>query len=629
MQDKLALGESHMTKGREVIVNKSLIPALPVVMTTVCFMLAACGAGIMMPQEASNEEAVKVPGSSETGRKAMKTGKVEVVDVTNYYRRAELEQSTPGRGLAIFTTENFVGSSRCAVCHEKLTDAAGNDMSISGHWRSTMMANAANDPLWQAKVSSEVKRNPGLKEVIESKCATCHMPMAWTEAGYSGDQKSLVLDQGFLLPQNSLHDAAMDGVSCSLCHQITGNNLDTKESYSGKYSIDTGTKEPDRKIFGPYKEPVQEVMRKAVGYTPDFGSHINHSALCATCHTLYTPFVDGQGQVAGEFPEQVAYLEWQHSAYNVDYDKRYEIGENPGEAKICQECHMPHSEPGRVYIANWAPPKTEPKDHFSQHHFVGGNALMIDILQKNINGLGLSASAEKFEDTKQRTMNQLQQDTARLVLTDVRRSGDELTARIQVNNDAGHKFPTGIPIRRTWVHLTLSDTEGRMIFESGRPLADGKIAGNDADADIRSFEPHYDLITRPEQVQIYEGVMINTDNEVTYTLLRAASFAKDNRLLPKGFEKSSATVDIAVYGNAVSDENFSGGGDQVTYRINTAGFKAPFSLTARLLFTTVSYPFIKDLEQDRDLSEVRHFLQLYRSADKMPQEIAGIRSIIQ
>jgi hypothetical protein len=41
------------------------------------------------------------------------------------------------------------------------------------------------------------------------------------------------------------------------------------------------------------------------------------------------------------------------------------------------------------------------------------------------------------------------------------------------------------------------------------------------------YEPHYDVITKPGQVQIYEGIMLNTDNEVTYTLLRAAKYVKD------------------------------------------------------------------------------------------------------
>lgn len=123
--------------------------------------------------------------------------------------------------------------------------------------------------------------------------------------------------------------------------------------------------------------------------------------------------------------------------------------------------------------------------------------------------------------------------------------------------------------------------------------------------------------------------MLNTDNEITYTLLRAAKFAKDNRLLPRGFNKSAAPPEIGVFGKAVSDENFVGGSDQVTYRINTAGYKGPFTLTARLLFTAVSYPFVKDLEIDQELPEVSRFMQLYRRADKLPQEITAIQTAVK
>jgi hypothetical protein len=143
------------------------------------------------------------------------------------------------------------------------------------------------------------------------------------------------------------------------------------------------------------------------------------------------------------------------------------------------------------------------------------------------------------------------------------------------------------------------------------------------------YEPHYDEISQQDEVQIYEGIMRNTDNEVTYTLLRAAKFVKDNRLLPKGFDKSAVPAEIGVFGRARGDENFVGGSDQVTYRINTAGYKGPFTLTARLLFTAVSYPFVKDLEKDRELPEVSRFMQMYRYADKLPQEIQAIETIVQ
>ncbi len=603
--------------------NKKIISCKTLVL--VCMLASlfiSCAAGPTLISEASGGS-TSPPVSSEIAGDGAK-----VLDVTNYYTRPENINPRPGSGLAIFTTDNFVGSSRCAVCHELLSDRMGNDMSISGHWRSTMMANAAKDPLWQAKVSSEVKRNPALKKVIEKKCSTCHMPMAWTQA-YKESAEQLMLDKGFLSPKNDLHAAALDGVSCSLCHQIRDENLGQKESFSGKFVIDTGKNGPEREIFGPYKNPLQEVMQKAVNYTPTYGPQINDSALCATCHTLFTPYVDAQGNVAGEFPEQVAYLEWQHSEYGVNSAQRYDIGENPGKGMICQECHMPHSEEGGVYIAKWTPPKAEAKDHFSQHHFVGGNVFMLNVLQENIGNLGLAASTAKFEDTKERTMHQLQRTTAQLALAGLQNSSNELKAVLQVNNLVGHKFPTGIPARRAWIHFSVADSSGQVFFESGKPLADGRIEGNDADYDIMTYEPHYDRITRPDQVQIYEGIMLNTDNAVTYTLLRAAKFAKDNRLLPNGFTKSDASPDIAVFGGAAADANFVGGSDQVVYTVNTAGRKGPFTVTARLLFTAVAYPFVKDLEKDSELFEVSRFMQLYRYADKLPQEVTAIQTTVR
>ena len=84
--------------------------------------------------------------------------------------------------LSDFTTDDFVGSGLCVMCHEALVDSTGADVSITNDWRSTMMANAAKDPAWRAKVASETARNPALKDVIEKKCAKCHTPMAVTQA---------------------------------------------------------------------------------------------------------------------------------------------------------------------------------------------------------------------------------------------------------------------------------------------------------------------------------------------------------------------------------------------------------------------------------------------------------------
>ena len=106
--------------------------------------------------------------------------------------------------------------------------------------------------------------------------------------------------------------------------------------------------------------------------------------------------------------------------------------------------------------------------------------------------------------------------------------------------------------------------------------------------------------------------MQNSDNQVTHTLLRAASYAKDNRILPRGFDKTTAPNDIAVIGDAyASDENFIGGSDMITYELNTTAFASPpVRVEVELLYQTLSYPFAKDLF-DESTTESQIFKQMF------------------
>ncbi len=545
--------------------------------------------------------------------------------------KSTIRQAHLGAPLTNISEKQFLGSGRCTLCHDKLTDKNGNDMSIPGHWRSTMMANGAKDPLWQAKVASETHRNPAIKAVIEQKCVTCHMPMAWVQIqndSQYGDDLSRTPFSSLTHSRSPLADLAMDGISCSFCHQVQDKDLGIKKSFSGKFTIDSSLTAPDRPIYGPYKETVPEPMQTSIGFTPTYGAHTNDSALCATCHTLYTPYLDGQGNIAGEFPEQTPYLEWLHSEYGEPTGTRHDISETKEKTRICQECHMPHSEAGGVLIARPSPKQAKEKDHFSQHHFVGGNVLMLNILEENTNSLDVSASSKHFEDTKKRTTTQLQRDTATLSLIEKSINNNTLTATLQIYSMVGHKFPTGFPSRRTWLHVAVQNSVGEIFFESGAPMENGAIVEDDSNNEGQ-FEPHYDLITNQNQVQIYETIMHNTDGKVTNTLLRAASYIKDNRLLPNGFDKKTASKDIAVYGNAITDSNFSGGIDKITYAISVNNQPGPFTITARLLYSPLSYAFMQDLNQDSSLAKVNRFASYYDKTDKTPVAVAALQELVK
>jgi hypothetical protein len=521
----------------------------------------------------------------------------------------------PGGGIAqttltTFETDDFSGSGICAMCHSGLADDALNDVSNDAHWRSTMMANSAKDPLWQAKISAEVHLVPaglGLEQAIQEKCSRCHMGMARYQQLADGDTKYdiYVLDTGFLDPAHYLHEAAMDGVSCTLCHQVQPDGLGTLDSFTGQYAIDTATFPPNRLIFGPYDQVLQNPMQQNAGFLPTLEDvsqpHLTDSAHCGSCHTLYTPALDANGGYVGEFPEQTTYLEWEHSGF----------------PKSCQDCHLPQAV-GGVVISN-RPPQLAPREPFWQHHFVGGNSHMVNLLKVNADVLGVTADAQHFDDTILRTRAQLEENTA-TVTAQATRTGDNLSVTVDVINLAGHKLPSGLPSRRCWLHLVVTDANNHTIFESGKPLAGGGIEGNDAenpDPTSLPYEPHYDIIFSADQVQIYEPIMLNTDGEVTYTLLRAASYAKDNRLLPAGFDKATAHQDFAVYGDAFGDLNFDGGSDRVTYEIDVAGAEGRLSITVDLLFQTLSQPFIADLAANNtDL--VARFMAMYDPADNVP-----------
>lgn len=508
--------------------------------------------------------------------------------------------------LSAFTTADFSGPGTCTLCHEGLSDEAGVDVSMTTAWRSTMMANAAKDPVWQAKVSSEVARFPALQAVIEDKCVSCHMPMATTQAEVEG-QTVAAQDDGFLEPAHPLHEAGIEGVSCTLCHQIGDVNLGTVESFSGGYSVDTSTEPPNRHAFGPYEQPVRGPMQTHTGFIPVYGAQMGTAEMCATCHNLYTPYVDAQGNVLGEFPEQTPYTEWQSSGY--------------GGAVPCQGCHMPQATGG--VVISLMPGRLAPRQPFYQHWFVGGNALMLEILADWGGDLEVTADAAHFDATQERVVDQIEDRTARLMVESLELKDEALTASLKVAALTGHKFPTSFPSRRAWLHVTVTDATGKVIWESGARNPDGTISGNAADADPAAFEPHYDVITQPDQVQIYEPIMGDHEGQVTYTLLRAAQYLKDNRVLPAGAAKAELPSEIAVYGEAADDANFLGGSDLVTYRVDVRDATAPFTVSAELLYEPLSYQFVTDLLTDKtELTE--RFGGYYGATDRAPLVVAEI-----
>ncbi len=501
-----------------------------------------------------------------------------------------------------FTSYHFMGSDNCARCHNGMTDNQGSDMSIVTAWSSTMMANSSKDPLWRAKVRSEINRNPHLEGVLNDKCTKCHAPMANVEAHYSGHDVA-VFDGGFLSTNNTHHDEALNGVSCTLCHQIKDNGeLGTLSGMSGGYEINE-----NRIIYGQYGDVFAGPMLNNVDYQIQQSAHISASKMCATCHNLKTPFVDENGNVLSttpesEFPEQMPYSEWEHSDY--------------ANSKSCQECHMKRAD--GVVMATRPPWLETQRDNFAQHTFVGGNKTLLDIL--NNNKSALEVTANNFATTIAESDAMLK-SAASIAVVGQSLTDGTLEVTLKVNSTTGHKLPTSFPSRRAFLHVKVTNGSGGTVFESGRVNADGSIVGANADSDRATYEPHYDVITSEDEVQIYESIMQNSQGNVTYTLLRGAAYAKDNRILPLGFDKATASGDIRVVGAALNDSDFVGGSDTIIYRVSGLPENS-YSVDAELLYQSVSYAFAQDLSTDNS-AESEAFETMFNASSMKTSQIAA------
>src|SRR5690242_16818142 len=124
----------------------------------------------------------------------------------------------------------FQTSDRCVACHNGMKTKSGEDFSIGIDWRSSIMANSSRDPYWQASVRRETIDHPEAEVDIQDECSHCHMPITFYEA-HLRSKKGEVFAHLPFDPKDQGDAQAADGVSCSVCHQISKENLGTRASF--------------------------------------------------------------------------------------------------------------------------------------------------------------------------------------------------------------------------------------------------------------------------------------------------------------------------------------------------------------------------------------------------------------
>ena len=179
----------------------------------------------------------------------------------------------------------------------------------------------------------------------------------------------------------------------------------------------------------------------------------------------------------------------------------------------------------------------------------------------------------QFDRAIEATRKMLRNKTARIEIDSAKLQDQRLDIAVSVTNLTGHKLPTAYPSRRVWIRLQVRDANGDVVFESGQFDNRGRILGGDqrvlsSEQISGPTSPHLATIASSEQVQIYESVMQDANGETTYSLLRGASYRKDNRILPLGWKRDHSrgklTAAVAVDG----DNDFVAGTDVTQYVID-------------------------------------------------------------
>ena len=350
-------------------------------------------------------------------------------------------------------------------------------------------------------------------------CVNCHSPAdnlgstmpAW-DGRPGGDARSRHP------VRDLLGDRGIEGVSCGFCHQVHGPvGPRGGRAYQGNptwTSFVTGQTfvarpEDGRGLFGiansGYDLRPEEFLVGRLGAgdpgdgldprvhrrTPDAArAYLRSSEFCGSCHDVRLFGTDAIGAGKGEHFKRLrnAYSEWASWAKQEERQGR--------KAATCQGCHMssypgvclPDDAPGAAAASAECPPGTrfvarapgegpsgrvaenspEPSE-VTTHYFSGVDLplsnefadALVDEPSLDVHGVPLSA---------RRRRDLLLRASFRFGLGTARRGGQGIEIPLEVENiGAGHRVPAGFSQEREiWVHLTVRDGDGRVVYEVGR-----------------------------------------------------------------------------------------------------------------------------------------------------------------
>jgi len=342
----------------------------------------------------------------------------------------------------------------CAGCHPKQYE----------EWTGSAHALAFQDPVYQGEL------NKGFKAVgheVTRQCEGCHSPAGMV----TGEIKGPGL--------KGLGKVALAGVSCDICHSVSGvthRETPSREPGNGSIILTPGKETADGvrlTKYGPSKPA--EGCGGGFHDCVESSLHVNVE-LCAACHQIT--------HYKSHFPLESTYAEWKRSTYAQ-------------KGILCQDCHM-------VDIATFirtADTLTKPDRSQYHHYFGGANYLLYYLAETAARKAGDEKLAANLKQKYEMAVAKLKA-AAELELSPVYRNGALAEVRVRVRNiRAGHNLPTSLTnVRQMWLEVTARDAAGNVVLTSGGFDSPGTLIAGTRQFTSEGMDTEFHFAIDPWQV---------------------------------------------------------------------------------------------------------------------------------
>jgi Zn-finger protein len=297
-----------------------------------------------------------------------------------------------------------------------------------------------------------------------------------------------------------LGDLAMTGVSCDVCHSVSGHtHWETPYHQPGNGSL----------ILSPGKDTVSGAVLTKYGpantrYVPrktengvaagfhectESPLHLS-SELCASCHQIYHYKTDT--------PLESTYTEWKNGPYRVNNIQ-------------CQDCHMVDNETFKRSADEFK----KPSRNEYHHYFNGANFLLYYLNELAAKRSGDGKQAENALQKYEMAVARLQSAGA-IEVVPVYDKGRLSEIKVRVKNiRAGHNLPTSLStIRQMWLEVTVKDEGGQVLSTSGT------IGGKTG---------------LPRNTRVFNSKGQSRDFKETIDPWEITSFARHSTIPPRGY----------------------------------------------------------------------------------------------